>query len=144
LFLLPPVWQLDASSSWALVPIAEIQRRLLSDGMIVTHRLSEEEFKAYLAGPMTDVTAHAEAAVDIWPYVEALDLDEVGIPSIDEVRYVYQDASCRLDQVLIGTGRFNAFLVVFVDRDAGTILGHFLLDLNKEYGVSGGHLKIVR
>jgi len=38
--------------------------------MIVTRRLSKEEFKAYLAGPMTDVTAHANAAVDIWPYVE--------------------------------------------------------------------------
>jgi hypothetical protein len=79
-----------------------------------------------------------------WPYVEALDLDELGIPSINDARYVYQDARGRLDQVLIGTGRFNALLVIFVDRDAGTILGHFLLDLNKEYGVSGGHLKIVR
>ena len=57
---------------------------------------------------------------------------------------MYQDASGRLDQVLIGTGRFNALLVVFFDRDVGTILGHFLRDLNKEYGVSGGHLKIVR
>jgi hypothetical protein len=127
-----------------LRPVAEVQHRLLSDGMIVTRRLSDEEFKACLAGPMTDVTAHADAVVDIWPYLEALDLDELGIPSINDVRYVYQDARGRLDQVLIGTGRFNALLVIFVDRDAGTILGHFLLDLNKEYGVSGGHLKIVR
>ena len=110
----------------------------------MARRLSEEEFKACFAAPMIDVTAHASGAVDIWPYVDALDLDELGIPSIDDVHYVYRDASGRFDQVLIGTGRFNALLVIVVDLRAGTIFGHFLLDLNKEYAVSGGHLKIVR
>ena len=112
--------------------------------MTVTRRLSDEEFRAHHTGPMTDVTELVNPAVDIWPYVDALDLDELGIPSINDVRYVYQAACGRFDEVLIGTGRFNALLVILVDRGAGTILGHFLLDLNKEYGVSGGHLKIIR
>jgi hypothetical protein len=60
------------------------------------------------------------------------------------VHYVYCDANGRFDEVLIGTGRFNALLVIVVDLNAGTIFGHFLLDLNKEYGISGGHLRIVR
>ena len=112
--------------------------------MTIARRLSEEEFKACFDGPMIDVTAHANAAVDIWPYVDALDLDELGLPSINDVHYVYLDANGCFDQVLIGAGRFNALLVIVVDLKAGTIFGHFLLDLNKEYGVSGGHLKIIR
>jgi hypothetical protein len=36
---------------------------------------------------MSDVTAHANAAVDFWPYVDALDLDELGIPSINDAHY---------------------------------------------------------
>lgn len=107
-------------------------------------KLSEEEYKACFAESMNDVTAQANAAVDIWPYVDALDLDELGIPYINDVRYVYRDSFARFDHVLIGTGRFNALLVIVVDLGAGTIFGHFLLDLNKEYGVRGGHLRVVR
>lgn len=87
---------------------------------------------------MSDVTAEANAAVDIWPYVDALDCNELGIPGINDVRYVYRDADCRFDHVLIGTGRFNALLVILVDLASGAIFGHFLLDLNKEYGLAAG------
>ena len=48
-----------------------------------------------------------------------------------------------LIQVLIGTGRFNALLVIVVDLGKSAVHGHFLLDLNKEYGTTGGHLKSV-
>src|SRR5215469_6467831 len=54
-------------------------------------------------------TTTVNAAVDIWPYVDALDLDEPGIPSINDVHYV-----CRVptvvDHVPIGTGRPTSFL----------------------------------
>jgi hypothetical protein len=110
----------------------------------MARRLSEEEFKACSARPMSDVTARPDATVDIWPYVDALDLDELGIPSINDVRYVYRDAHARFDHVLIGTGRFNALLVIVVDLRAATVLGHVVLDQNKEYGVSGGHMTTVR
>jgi hypothetical protein len=64
--------------------------------VIIARRLSKEEFSACFAQPMSDVTAHANAAVDIWPYVDALDLDELGIPSINDVHYVYRDAAVVL------------------------------------------------
>ncbi|WP_189340350.1 hypothetical protein [Mesorhizobium sp. M4B.F.Ca.ET.049.02.1.2] len=92
---------------------------------------------------MQDVTATAEAVVDIWQYADALDLDEIGLPYLNDVHYVYRDALSRFDQVLIGTGRFNTLLVIVVDRGKSAVFGHFLLDLNKEYGVSGGHLRSV-
>jgi hypothetical protein len=78
--------------------------------MTIIRRLSDEEFKSYIAGPMTNVTAHMNVAVEIWPYVNALDLDELGVPSINDVRYLYQDASGWFDHVLIGTSRFNALV----------------------------------
>ncbi|PTE09849.1 hypothetical protein C9427_14360 [Mesorhizobium helmanticense] len=111
--------------------------------MVFTRQLDEDEFKACFVEPMTDVTATAEAALDIWPYVNALDLDEIGLPSLNDVGHVYRDARNRFDQVLIGTGRFNTLLVIVVDLGKSTVFGHFLLDLNKEYGSSGGHLRTV-
>ena len=111
--------------------------------MVVTRKLQEDEFKACFAEPMSDVTATAEAAVDIWAYVDQLNLDEIGLPYLNDVHYVYRDALSRFDQVLIGTGRFNTLLVIVVDLGKSSVLGHFLLDLNEEYGVIGGHLRSV-
>lgn len=93
---------------------------------------------------MRNVTADAEPAADIWRYVSDLDLDALNLPSINDVHYVYRDSSDRFDQVLIGTGRFNTLLVIVVDRQMGAVLGHRLLDINDEYGVSGQHIKAVR
>jgi hypothetical protein len=112
--------------------------------MTATRELTELEFRACFSPPMTDVTSEANAAVDIWPYVDAIDLGELGLPSLNDVQHVYRDAVGLFDQVLIGTGRFNALLVVVVDVVAASVFGHFLLDLNEQYDVGGGHLKIVR
>src|SRR6478752_6297314 len=72
--------------------------RAMQDGRL----LSAEEFAACFAQPMRDVTKHAEPVVDIWPYVEGLDLDAVDLPALHDVRHVYRDARARFDQVLIG------------------------------------------
>jgi hypothetical protein len=111
--------------------------------MVTIRRLQEDEFKACFAAPMTDVTATPEAAAHIWPYVDAIDLDEIGLLYLNDVHHVYRDAQNRFDQVLIGTGRFNTLLVIVVDLRRSAVFGHFLLDLNEEYGVSGSHLKSV-
>ena len=76
--------------------------------------------------------------MDIWSYIDALDLDEIGLPYLNDVHHVYRDAQNRFDQVLIGTGRFNALLVIVVDLGSRTVFGHFLLDLNEQYGSTGG------
>jgi len=93
---------------------------------------------------MANVTDQAEAAVNMWPIVESLDLEVLGLPSLNDVHYVCRDASSRFDQVLIGTGRFNALLVVVVDLAKRSVHGHRVLDLNEEYDVTGGHLRWVR
>ena len=93
--------------------------------------LSQEEFDACFAAPMRDVTSTADPQADIWPYVDGLDLDILGIPSVNEVHYVYRDALNRFDQVLTGTGRFNRTLVVVVDRGLKALHGHRVLELNR-------------
>ncbi|MBI5938809.1 MAG: hypothetical protein HY859_00115 [Caulobacterales bacterium] len=105
--------------------------------------LSAEDFAACFAEPMRDVMGERDACVDIWPYVDALDLDELGLPGLNDVHYVYRDARGWFDQVLVGTKRFNALLVIVVDRRSATITGHRVLDLNEKYGNSGGHLRSV-
>ncbi len=93
---------------------------------------------------MRNVTADPDPRADIWSYVDELDLDAIGVPSINDVHYVYRDAKERFDQVLIGTGRFNALLVVVVDRDLGVVHGHRLLDLNEEFGERDAYMRVVR
>ena len=111
--------------------------------MTETRALSEEEFTDCFAAPMQNVTASPGAIIDIWPYIDALDLDALCLPFLNDVHHVYRDALGRFDQVLIGTGRFNTLLVIVVDLAKGEVYGHRLLDLNQEYGVSGGHLRTI-
>jgi hypothetical protein len=127
----------------APTPFTHILRRWYTRLMQANRLLSVEEFQTCFAQPMRNVTENAEPVVDIWPYVDALDLDALGLPSVNEVNYVYRDAHERFDQVLIGSGRFNAILIVVVDRHLKTVLGHHLLDLNEAYGRQGDHLKPV-
>jgi hypothetical protein len=105
--------------------------------------LTKEEFLECSEPPMRDVIDATGPAIDIWPYVDALDLDALGLPGLNEVHYVYRDARDRFDQILIGTGRFNTLLVIIVDRTLSLVYGHHLLDLNAEYGLSGDHLRSV-
>lgn len=107
----------------------------------LARHLTEQEFQSLFVSPMQDVTQSASAAVDIWAYVDALDLDALGLPHLNDVRYVYRDALNRYDQILIGTGRFNSLLVIVVSLSEREIVGHRLLDLNEAYGVSGSHLR---
>ncbi len=93
---------------------------------------------------MQNVTADSDPKVDIWAYIDKVDLDVLGIPGINDVHYVYRDARNRFDQVLIGTGRFNTLLAVVVDRERKTVVGHHLLDLNKKFDVRGSHLRGVQ
>ncbi|KAA0096219.1 hypothetical protein CIW49_21220 [Mycolicibacterium sp. P1-18] len=84
---------------------------------------------------MRNMTESAEPVLDIWPYVDAVDLGALGFTDLTDVRYVYRDASDRLDHVLIGTGNFNTVFVVVVDRILGVVKGHHVLDLNERFGL---------
>jgi hypothetical protein len=105
---------------------------------MMTTLLTEKEYKETMINKMIDVTETAEAVVDIWPYVQQLTLDYV-LP-----HYAYQEqlveAVSRNDKqtfehVIIPTDKKNVFVVVIVDVRRKGIKGHYVLDLNKEYGL---------
>lgn len=106
------------------------------------HRLlTKGQFQRCFSPPMRDITATAASVIDIWPYVDSLDLGALGIERVNHVRSVYLDGRERLEHVCIGTSRFNTLLVIVVDRMLRGILGHHPLDLNENYGVAGMHLR---
>ena len=85
---------------------------------------------------MEDITSHAEAVVDIWPYVEAIPPDELEGHSLDDVECVYRGGARQLEHILIATEHRNIFLAVVVEPERREILGHYLLDLNQKYSLS--------
>ena len=104
--------------------------------MAYPRELSSAEFRRCFAVPMRDVTDAHQPAADIGWYVNLLTPQGVGATRIGDVAYVYRDGGYRYDHVLLDTGTENTFLVVVVDLGAAAVLGHHLLDLNIEYGLS--------
>jgi hypothetical protein len=78
-----------------------------------------------------------EPPFDFWPYFD-------GIPATDfeghdcsdgVVEVTYRMEPSAYEHVLIRSENRNIFMVIVLDRAAGTVLGHRLLDLNREYGL---------
>jgi len=107
--------------------------------MIVPRLLTEAEFDACWALPMKDVTGSVENAINIWPYVDAIDPVSICVKTILDVTYVYRDAQARYDHVIVETDQENVVLVIVVDIDKAAVFGHHFLDLNIKYGLSTQH-----
>lgn len=106
-----------------------------------TRLLDPAEFKATFSEPMRDVTQTATNAIDIWPYVDAIPGHELlGHQLVDGlVEHVYRDGTETYDHVLVVTKSKNVFLTVVADLKGHAVLGHYLLDLNQEYGLLAPH-----
>lgn len=107
----------------------------MSKRAIVTRLLSDDAFNGYFAPDMVDVTATAEAIVDIWPYVDAVPATDIEDWAAHDVEFVYRHPSQHVDHVLIRTCRENCYLVILIDRDGANIIGHHFLNLNRLYGL---------
>ena len=104
----------------------------------MTVELTEKEYKGTMTSKMIDVTKAGDASVDIWPYVRQLIKNNVVLDYVYEkqlVEVVYRNDQNTFDHVLIPTNDKNAFVVIIVDIGRKTIKGHYLLNLNKEYGL---------
>jgi hypothetical protein len=100
--------------------------------------LTEPIFKATTEGKMSNVTQQPGGCIDIWPYVHLVH-ESVQLPQKvlegQLVERVYRSQFNHYDHVLIPKAN-NVFLVIVVDRIHGSVYGHRVLDLNKEYGLS--------
>ncbi|NQX56782.1 hypothetical protein HQN86_24405 [Pedobacter panaciterrae] len=104
----------------------------------MTTELTEEEFKSTFGNRMIDVTESAEPVLDIWPYVKQLNEQGIIADSIlndEQVEYVYRTGSSTFDHVLLSGSKSNQYVAVVVDLNSYEITGHYLLDLNSEYGL---------
>jgi hypothetical protein len=102
-----------------------------------TRRFTEEEFKATMTPKMHNVQEIATDVLDIWPYVHAVPSDDLEDHVIYEpfVDGVYRTEDDRFDHVMVMTKTKNVYLVVVVDLASDSFHGHWLLDLNREYGL---------
>ena len=100
--------------------------------------LTEEQFKHTLWDRMIDVTDSAEPILDIWPYVRQLNEQNIVADSIfngELVEHVYRTGTSTFDHVLLSGYRSNQYVVVVADLKNQVITGHYILDLNSEYGL---------
>ena len=76
---------------------------------------------------------------DFWPYFDAIPpADFEGHDgSAGVVENAWRMAPGPHEHVLVGTEDRNVFMVVVLDREAGIVYGHILLDLIREYGTRG-------
>jgi hypothetical protein len=107
-----------------------------SDAFILTKTLSEKEYKETIGYKMADVTETAEPIVDIWTYVKDLVYENIVSEYVFKnnlVEKVYRNDTSTFDHILLPTNDKNVFIVIVVKIGNATILGHYKLDLTKEY-----------
>jgi len=103
----------------------------------MTQELTEELFRATFGDEMLDVTESIESTVDIWEYVGELYVEEVVseyVVANELVEKVYRNNTSTFDHVLLPTENPNIYLVIIVDLVNENVLGHYWLDMGKEYG----------
>ena len=100
--------------------------------------LSEAEFRATFAAPMTRLPQDLEPPFDFWPYFDQIPRAEFSGHdcSSGTVTYVYRHPSGRFDHVLVDSKTPDVFMALVLDREAMVVLGHRLLDLPALYGLT--------
>lgn len=105
--------------------------------------LSKTTFVEIVSEGTVDITRREhwfqrDGVLDVEPYamrVPPQDLNAYRLTIPVSASIVRRSAKSEIDLVHLATSDKNAFLVILVDNAHETILGHFLLDLNAEYGI---------
>lgn len=100
--------------------------------------LTETEFLALLSDPMRQLPTDSSPPLEFWDYFESiLASDFEGHDfSAARVTYVWEDSTGRYLFVHVNSEDKNVFMVLVLDLAARSVLGHRLLDLNREYGIN--------
>lgn len=102
--------------------------------------LSQLEYQETLVGPMIRVGGDEVPPFDFWPYFEAIPAADFKGHDCSEgfVSWAWNNASGTFQHVLVSSEDKNVFMVLVLDLRAQGVLGHRLLDLNREYGLRLG------
>jgi hypothetical protein len=102
--------------------------------------LSREEYHATMIHPMRRHldTIDEVRLVNLAPYVAEYVRDLCFPNTMDdiELQRVYLNGNNTFFHVLLFFGEPNVYLVVVVDCSREAVHGHYLLDLNEEYGLN--------
>lgn len=103
-------------------------------------QLSEPEYLATMSEPMRRLASDAGPPFDFWDYFHAIPSSEFGGHdcAAGAVTYVWEHPAGRFQHVLVGSDDKNVFMVLVLDISSRSVLGHKLLDLNREYGLMRG------
>lgn len=101
--------------------------------------LTPEQFRATFGDTPQRVGSDDAPPFDFWPYFEAIPASdfEGHDCSLGQVECAWLMPPGRFEHVLVKSEDRNVFMVLVLDRHAGAVYGHRLLDLNHEYGLDG-------
>jgi hypothetical protein len=101
-------------------------------------QLSEHDYQATFGEPMKRLAPDAVPPFDFWDYFESIpQSDFAGHDcSAGMVTYTWEHPSGRFQHVLVNSEDQNVFMVLVLDISRRKVLGHRLLDLNREYGLT--------
>ena len=100
--------------------------------------LSKDEYLATFVKPMRRLgVGESYKPVRIGEYVMdcVRGFDPPVAPQQLQIQHVYLNGEQSFYHVLIHYGRHNHYLVIVIDCHREAVHGHFLLDLNAEYGL---------
>ena len=98
--------------------------------------IPDEDWNQFFHAPMCRLLQEEEPPFDFWNYVETIPTKDFQGYDCSEgkIEYVYRDNSGRFEHVLINSTRRDVVMVIVLDRFAGSVAGHKLLDLPRRYG----------
>jgi hypothetical protein len=101
-------------------------------------RLSEFEYLATFGHPMKRLAPEVAPPFDFWDYFESIPASHFDGHdcSARAVTYVWEHPNGRFQHVLVNSEDRNIFMVLVLDVSGAAVLGHRLLDLDREYGLS--------
>ncbi|WP_180147470.1 hypothetical protein [Desulfoluna butyratoxydans] len=100
-------------------------------------KLNEDEYKSTFSEPMKRVGQDEKPLFDFWLYFDSIPIEDFDGFDCAEgcVSYVWRDSTRAFDHVLINSDVKNVFMVLVLDINHKKVVGHRLLNLNKEYAI---------
>src|SRR5580698_2842848 len=100
--------------------------------------LSKDEFLATFCQPMRRL-ADGETCrpIPLKDYVSEC-IRSLALPTTPadiEIHHVYVSGDLKHTHVLFSVGKQNRYLIVVINHEPDSVKGHYLLDLNREYGL---------
>ncbi|GIF50855.1 hypothetical protein DFJ67_4187 [Asanoa ferruginea] len=100
--------------------------------------LTEAEYKATMGSQPISLGLDEEPPFDFWPYCDSIAPEDLGDHDFSAgiVAYVFDMPGRGCQHVAVACETPNVFLVLVLDLNASSVLGHHLLDLNRLYGLA--------